>query len=61
MVSQAAIDIITSCGEWMQGRTEDTVFRRLISLIFADWLPQDNWFVGSCLGLVSRISTGAAL
>jgi hypothetical protein len=47
--------------ERVQGWTEDAVCRRLISLIFADWLPHDNWFVGSCLGLETRISALAAL
>jgi hypothetical protein len=59
--SQSPTDIVTSAKEWAQGWTEDTVFRRLISLIFADWLPHHNWFVGSCLCLTTRISAVAAL
>jgi uncharacterized membrane protein len=39
----------------------ETTYRRLTRLIFADWIPQDNWFVGSCLCLSSWISLTAAV
>ena len=35
--------------------------RRLISLIFAGWVPHDNLFIGDGLSLESRIRTEPAL
>jgi len=32
-------------------RGSETIIRRLTRLIYADWIPQDNGFVGSCLCL----------
>ena len=32
-----------------------TIVRRLISLIYADWLPHDNLIIGDGFSLVARI------
>ena len=39
----------------------ENFLRRLIRLIYADWLPHDNRFIGSCLCLNARISPKTAL
>ncbi|GEM_PF-3348702 len=38
-----------------------TILRRLINLIFADWVPHDNLIIGDGFSLVARIEQKFAL